>query len=358
MNRYIHYELRAIRKMQWQEFCYGLQPKNTKQFWKHSQNLFRKRHSCIQGFLDEDTNQIHCEPQDMINHAFKYYSTQFRETETLSQSTEVSAFQQNLSERLSELPSKAFLFKMSDLVLAIRRLKTKTSFGHEKVSNKLLKSIPMSHYCILLEIFNQLLIHNEYPQHWKLSKMILLPKEKSNLLSLNQTRPISLLPCLSKVYERCFLVYLRQWMNDSAIIPSEQSGFREQHSTMTHFVKLLQDVSSGLLQQTAALVIYVDFTKAFDQLWHSGLFYKLYQANCRHQILSFIIQYLDKRTCFIELNELKSQIFDLEKGVPQGSCLGPIFFLLYHHSLVENIPSATHTHLYADDLGLIFIASP
>ena len=186
MNRYIHYELRAIKKVHWQEFCSKLDPKNTKQFWKHSQNLFRKRHSQIQGFIDEKTDQTHCEPHAMINHAFEYYSTAFRETDTLFQNREVTAFRENLSEHLSALPSKPFLFKISDLLIAIRRLKTKTSSGHEKVSNKLLKSIPMSHYCFLLQIFNKLLVRNEYPQRWKLSKMILLPKEKSTLLSLNR----------------------------------------------------------------------------------------------------------------------------------------------------------------------------
>lgn len=358
MNRYIHYELRAIKKVQWQEFCHRLEPKNTQRFWKHARNLFQKRYHHIQGLIDEDNDQILCEPHLMIKHAFEYYSTAFQEIESPVQNGEVSSFSKNITEKVLELPSKSFLFKINDLSLAIRRLKTKNSSGHEKVSNTLIKSIPITHYCFLLEIFNQLLVRNEYPQHWKMSKMILLPKEKSRLLSLNKTRPISLLPCLSKVYERCFLVYLRQWMDDSGIHQPEQSGFRERHSTTTRFVKFLQDISSGLLQQTAALVIYVDFTKAFDQLWHAGLLYKLYQMHCPQQIFSFILQYLKNRRCFIEMNELMSDSFAVEKGVPQGSCLGPILFLLYHHNLAENIPSATHKHLYADDLGLVLIASP
>ena len=96
--------------------------------------------------------------------------------------------------------------------------------------------------------------------------MILLPKEKSAILHVHQTRPISLLPCLGKVYERCFLVYLRKWMKDNAVLPPEQSGFREHHSTTTRFVQFREHISTGLLQQTASLVMYVDFTKAFDQL--------------------------------------------------------------------------------------------
>ena len=157
-----------------------------------------------------------------------------------------------------------------------------------------------------------------------------LPKEKTAILSVNQTRPISLLPCLGKVYERCFLVYFCQWMKDNAILPPEQSGFREQHSTATRFVQFLQYLSAGLLQQTASLVIYVDFTKAFDQLWHDGLLYKLHRMNCPHELVIFIIEYLKNRKCYIEMNQVTSAILDIKKGMPHGSCLGPILFLLFH----------------------------
>jgi hypothetical protein len=129
--------------------------------------------------------------------------------------------------------------------------------------------------------------------------MILLPKERTAILSVNQTRPISLLPCLGKVYERCFFVYLSQWMKDNAILPAEQSGFREHHSTTTRFVQFLQHISTGLLQQTASLVIYIDFTKAFDQLWHDGLLYKLHRMNYPHELVNFIIEYLKNQKCHI-----------------------------------------------------------
>ena len=294
----------------------------------------------------------------MIELAQKYYSKTFKEEETTSQNQQVAIFKQNLAEKLAELPSKPFRFQIGDLHRSFCRLKTKTSTGHEKVSNKLLKSIPASHYCFLLETFNQLLTHNTFPQHWKLSKMILLPKKNSTILAVDQTRPISLLPCLSKVFECCFLTYLLQWMNDNAILPEEQSGFRQHHSTTTRFIQFLQNLTTGLIQHTASLVIYVDFSKAFDQLWHDALLYKLHRMNCPYELIIFIMDYLKDRKCYIELNQMKSIIFDIEKGVPQGSCLGPILFLLFHCEMPQKIPSSTYSHLFADDLALILHASP
>jgi hypothetical protein len=158
LNKYIHHELKALKRAQWQEFCLGLEPENTQRFWNHSTNLFKKRATRIQGFLDEKNNRVLTEADTMIEHPRQYYSEAFRENDAPSQNQEVAEFKQHLGERLAELPSKPFLFSINDLHRSIRRLKTKTSSGREKVSNKLLKSIPISHYGFILQTFNALLI--------------------------------------------------------------------------------------------------------------------------------------------------------------------------------------------------------
>ena len=123
-------------------------------------------------------------------------------------------------------------------------------------------------------------------------------------------------------------------------------------------MQFLQHISSGLLPQSTALVIYVDFVKTFDQLWHDGLIYKLHKMNCPHELVIFIIEYLRNRKSYVEMNRLVSSIFDGEKGAPQGSRLGPILFLLSHYELSRRIPLAAYNHIYADDLALIIHASP
>ena len=80
--------------------------------------------------------------------------------------------------------------------------------------------------------------------------------------------------------------------------------------------------------------------------------------HCPYELFVFIIDYLKDRQCYIELNAAKSMIFDVEKGVPQGSCLGPILFLLFHCEMPQRIPSATYSQLFTDDLALIIHASP
>jgi hypothetical protein len=142
-----------------------LEPKNTPRFWNHSKKLFRRRATPIQGFLDERNNRVITETDAMIEHARRYQSEDFREKENLSQNQDVAEFKKRLDAKLYELPSKPFMFSINDLHRSIRRLKTKTSSGHEKVSNKLLKSISISHYGFILQTFNALLIEKTYPQH-------------------------------------------------------------------------------------------------------------------------------------------------------------------------------------------------
>ncbi|CAF1611302.1 unnamed protein product [Didymodactylos carnosus] len=85
---------------------------------------------------------------------------------------------------------------------------------------------------------------------------------------------------------------------------------------------------------------------------------KLHKLRCPKELLQFIIEYLDNRTCPIEINDLLSDVLDVDRGVPQGSVLGSVLFLLFHADLPTEIPSLQHTHMYADDVALVIDASP
>ena len=149
------------------------------------------------------------------------------------------------------------------------RLKTKTSSGHEKVSNKLLKSIPISHYGFILQTFNELLIENTYPAALETVKDDPCYRKKNQRSShVHQTRPISLLPCLGKVYERCFLVYILQMderqcrsstrtigfsrapLNDNEI-RAVSSAHQHWSSTMNRFSRHLRGFHQGIRSTVA-----------------------------------------------------------------------------------------------------------
>lgn len=135
MNSYIHREIKAVKRAQWQEFCLGLEPKNTHRFWNHYKNIFINGTPSIQGFHYERTHRVLTDPNSMIEYAHRYYSQAFQESETSFQNQDATELKRTLTERPAELPPQPFLFKITDLHRSIHRLKTKTSSGHEKVSN-------------------------------------------------------------------------------------------------------------------------------------------------------------------------------------------------------------------------------
>ena len=146
MNTYIHREFNAVKRAQWQEFCLGLEPKNTHRFWNHCKNLFKKRAPVIQGFRDDTTGRVLTDPNLIVEHAHRYYLQAFKESETSSQNQDATEFKRTSSKRLAELPSQPFLFKIADLHRSIHRLNAKTSSCQE-------------------QIVNELLIRNTYPEH-------------------------------------------------------------------------------------------------------------------------------------------------------------------------------------------------
>ncbi|CAF5217629.1 unnamed protein product, partial [Rotaria magnacalcarata] len=153
--------------------------------------------------------------------------------------------------------------------------------------------------------------------------MVLLTKTKSGIVSLDNTRPISLLPCFSKVYEKCFLVHLRKWVDDQGILPEEQSGFRPGHNMAVRLVSMIDQIGQSLSKNTAAAALFVDFKSAFNQLWYFGLWIKLRRLECPSHIIAWLRKYLSGRSAYVEIKGVRSPEFLLFKGVPQGSCIGP-----------------------------------
>ena len=157
----------------------------------------------------------------MIDHTYAYYSDSLTQDDSPSQNPDVREFIEHLHSRLAESPSKSLRFAINDLHRSIRPLPASSSGGHEKVVNKLIRSIPISHYTFILPIVNLLLLRNSYPDHWKWSKMILLPKRNTTFVSADRKWPLSLLPSLGKMFGHCFLIHLRHWIKDHAVLPFE-----------------------------------------------------------------------------------------------------------------------------------------
>ena len=170
---------------------------------------------------------------------------------------------------------------------------------------------------------------------------------------MEETRPISLLPSFSKLYEKCFLIHMRQWIADRGLLPDEQSGFRPGHNMSVRIVAIIDQIGQCLSKNTASAGLFVDFKSAFNQLWFQGLWVKLLRLDCPLNLVAWLRNYLTGRSARIEIKGVSSGLFPLLRGVPQGSCVGPVLFILYHFDMLDAFSPVHWKHLFADDLAII-----
>jgi hypothetical protein len=179
---------------------------------------------------------------------------------------------------------------------------------------------------------------------------------------MGDLRPISLIPCLSKVLEKVVCDQLTEYLEDNNILPERQSGFRKGHSTAS----ALADVVDGLLvardRGMLSFLILLDFSRAFDSINIALLISKLAYYGFDSISIGWFHSYLQNRKQCVELlgaggTTLRSALRTVPRGVPQGSILGPLLYILYSADMVKQIKHCQH-HLYADDLQLYYSFSP
>jgi hypothetical protein len=356
-SKTIRRELFEFKRQSWRNYCSQLNEYDVQSFWKKAKRHFNARAPPIEGFMVK--NDIVSTPVDMCSVARDYYEDQFAShTSTVAPvEVEADAVEHELKEELKKNRPVASRITYHHIQKAISSLKKKNSTGIDGVSNKILKLLPRSHLPILFASFNAFSMSFRSPPHWHIAKMVLLSKTKSKIVTLDDTRPISLLPSCSKLYEKCFIIHFRKWIEDQGILPEEQTGFRPGHNMAVRLVSIIDQIGQSLSKNTAAAALFVDFKSAFNQLWYNGLWLKLKRLHCPLHIVAWLRHYLSGRSAYIEIKDAQSILFFLFKGVPQGSCIGPILFIVFHHDLLDALTIIHWRHLFADDLSILFAPS-
>ena len=239
----------------------------------------------------------------------------------------------------------------SEITNEIRKLNERKSPGPDNISPKILKACEPELRKPITEVFNYSFETATYPSKLKIAKVLALYKKSSKFLPENY-RPISLLSCLDKIFEKLIHKRLMIFINKYKILILEQYGFLKNHSTMSALIDVIDTVRMYVDQGEFALSIFLDLKKAFDTVNHDILLSKLEHYGFRGHINKFIGSYLNNRKQFTVVNGANSDIMHISTGVPQGSVLGPLFFLLYINDIVKCLTHAKAT-LFADDTSLL-----
>ena len=238
----------------------------------------------------------------------------------------------------------------------LSQMKNTKSLGHDSINSVFLKmSLP---YIVepITYVLNLCIQSNHFPASWKVAKVIPLPKTK-DLSDPNKFRPISLLPSLSKPFEKHVQKHLYQFFESHELLYDLQSGFRAKHSCHSALIHLINRWQTAINEEKMTGAVFLDFTKAFDLVNHELLLKKLSAYHVSSETVAFFKSYLDNRSQYVYINGKSSKEGIIKHGVPQGSILGPLLFSIYINDMPQHITNQlVKCSLFADDATLDFSA--
>ena len=230
-------------------------------------------------------------------------------------------------------------------------LKPKNTSGLDGISSNMLKKLSTVISPTLTVLINQSIQCGVFPEKLKIAKVLPLHKKDDKDIFDNY-RPISLLSSISKIFERVMFNQINDYFNINKLYYKHQHGFREAHSTDTAAVELIDRIINDIDKQDIPLGVFLDLSKAFDTLDHKILLSKLQHYGLNNNALKLCESYLSNRKQQVEFNgNTLSELTSLTTGVPQGSILGPLFFLLYIND-IGHVSDILHPISYADDTTL------
>ena len=236
-----------------------------------------------------------------------------------------------------------------EVAAALRSLDVSKATGPDEISARLLKETAEQIAPSLTLLYNKSLETGVFPDEWKLANIVPIHK-KDNEDHVENYRPISLLSIISKVLERCVLIRLRDHL--LLMLDRAQHGFIPGKSCVTQLVEVIDYIGSLLDSGKQTDVIYLDMSKAFDKVQHSLILDKLRQYNISGNLLNWFTSYLRGRRQRVTVLGATSKERKVTSGVPQGSILGPMLFLLY----VNDLPNTVNTSkvaCFADDTKIL-----
>ena len=220
----------------------------------------------------------------------------------------------------------------------------------DMISLKLLKTLKVPLLSPLVMIINQMLNTGTFPDKLKIANILPIYKKEDNT-KFDNYRPISLLPVISKLFEKTIFKQIYSYFQEHKLFFSSQYGFRSGHSTELAALQIVDKIITEMDKGEIPISIFLDLSKAFDTIDHQILLHKLEYYGIKGTANNLINNYLTNRKQFVEFNGTCSDLLSISTGVPQGSVLGPLLFIIYINDIAK-VSKVFQPIIYADDTTL------
>ena len=311
---------------------------NPKYFYTYAKKS-RKSKSRI-GPLFKDKNNLTSDSEEMANLLQAQYSSVF---------SDIKNPMKNLpkDQKLDIDPIGDLEILTEDIIKAISEISENSATTEDDIPAKVLKNLKCELALPIKFIWQDSLKNSFIHPIYKTQIITPVHKKESRALAANY-RPISLTSHIIKIFERIIRKKLVEHLESHHILCKNQHGFRKGRSCLTQLLKHIHDILCNLIDDSETDVIYLDFEKAFDKVDHEILLAKLRNYQITGKLYEWLKEYLKNRSQIVVVNGKKSQTAEVKSGVPQGTVLGPILFLIYINDMEKCAKHCLISH-FADD---------
>ena len=246
-------------------------------------------------------------------------------------------------------------FSMAELKKAIKTMRAKGAPGADDIPPSFIKALGPIALSALLQLYNASFDGASIPQVWRNAIIIPLLKRGKSPSSLSSYRPVSLTSCLVKTMERMIANRLYFIVESGNMISKLQAGFRSQRSCEDQILKITQLIEDGFQAPKCkrSVLALLDYSKAFDQVWRQKLLLSLHEKNIPMKFIRWLNCFLSDRQAKVRFADATSHFRPMRQGLPQGSVLSPLLFILFINNLAEILPKDAQIALFADDVTLL-----
>ena len=244
-------------------------------------------------------------------------------------------------------------FTEEELEFALSNCNTSAP-GKDNINFEMIKHLAPIAKVYLLRFYNNLWVKHLFPKTWRHAIVIPIAKPGKDPSNPNNYRPISLTSCLCKLLEKMVNHRLNWCLRKNKVLSTSQFGSQNERSTLDNLTHLENHIRRGFERKQITVAIFFDIQKAYDTTWRYSILKSLYQNGFRGHLPIFIRNFLEERTFQTRIDNVYSNNFNLDCGVPQGSVLSGTLFALAINDITTVLPQGVQNSLYVDDFAIYY----